>query len=55
MVKLNFEVFSDICQYCAYDSTAFAGLFSSLCNVILGHHNNLQVVMSSNHVFDITQ
>jgi hypothetical protein len=41
MVGLNFEVFTNIYQYCAYDSTAFAGVFSSLSNVILGHHNNL--------------
>jgi hypothetical protein len=41
MVRLNFEVFTNIYQYCAYDSTAFAGVFSSLSNVILGHHNNL--------------
>jgi hypothetical protein len=55
MVRLIFEVFLNIYQYCAYDSTAFVGLFSSLSNVILGHHNNLRAIMSSNHVFDVTR
>jgi hypothetical protein len=55
MVRLNFEVFVDIYRYCAYDPTAFGGFFLSLSNVILGHHNNHQSVMSSNLVYDVTQ
>jgi hypothetical protein len=50
MVRLNFEVFKDIYQYCAYDSSAFIGFFSSLSNVILGRHNYVDLEIGPNSV-----
>jgi hypothetical protein len=50
MVRLNFEVFKDIYQYCAYESSAFIGFFSSLSNVILGRHNYVDLEIGPNSV-----
>jgi hypothetical protein len=55
MVRLNFEVFAYIYQYCAYDSSAFIGFFSSLSNVILGRHGNADLEFDPNPVYEITQ
>jgi hypothetical protein len=55
VVRLNFEVFAGLYQYCAYDSTSFAGFFSSLSNVSLGHHNHVDLAICANSMSGITR
>jgi hypothetical protein len=50
VVRLNFEVFADLYQYSAYDSTAFVGFVSSLSNVTLGLSNNDAAEIFANSV-----